>query len=68
MSSVARFNNRDGDFIGLLINETSQVEISETTELGDTNVVILYNGRRHVLSGEYDLEDVIQIIDDAIIH
>lgn len=65
MAAVARFNNRDGDFIGLLINETTQVEISETTELGDTNVVVIYNGKRHVMSGEYDLEEVIQTIDDA---
>lgn len=65
MAKVARFNNRDGDFIGLLINETTQVEISETTELGDTNVVVIYNGKRHVMSGEYDLEEVIQTIDDA---
>ncbi len=65
MAAVARFNTRDGDFIGLLINETTQVEISETTELGDTNVVVIYNGKRHVMSGEYDLEEVIQTIDDA---
>ena len=65
MAAVARFNNSEGDFIGLLINETTQVEISETTELGETKVVVLYNGRRHTLSGEYDLEEVIQTIDDA---
>lgn len=65
MAKVARFNNREGDFIGLLINETSQVEISETTDMGETNVVVLYNGRRHIMSGEYDLEEVIQLIDDC---
>ena len=65
MAKVARFNNRDGDFIGLLINETTQLEISEANELGRECVVVIYNGKRHVMSGEYDLEEVIQTIDDA---
>ncbi len=65
MAKVARFNNHDGDFIGLLINETTQLEIREDDTLGNHSVAILYNGKRHKLSGEYDLEDVIQIIDDC---
>ena len=65
MAKVARFNNRDGDFIGLLINETTQLEISEANELGRECVVVIYNGKRHVMSGEYDLEEVTQTIDDA---
>ena len=65
MAAVARFNNSEGDFIGLLINETTQLEISEANELGRECVVVTYNGKRHSLSGEYDLEEVIQTIDDA---
>ena len=40
MAAVARFNNSEGDFIGLLINETTQLEISEANELGRECVVV----------------------------
>ena len=65
MAGIARFTNSNEEFLGLLITPNTNLTISETTELGETNVVVTHNGTRHRIAIDYSLEDVITIIEEA---
>lgn len=65
MSSIARFTNSQGDFVGLLINKSANVIITESTILSDTHVIVHYNGTKHTMNVEYSIEEVVEIIESA---
>lgn len=65
MAKVARFTDKEGDFVGLLINESTDLSISEVVISGDVFVGIRYNDKTTILSLEYGLEEVIELIDEC---
>lgn len=56
MPRIARFETKAGDFLGVLIGDNSKVIITESSD----HVVLYYEGTKHVLSSDWEIEDVIE--------